>query len=255
MSDLIKRSDDNLVVFAKNRAEMMESQQSLVNWADMKVMDAEENLSEVTANLVQAKENKWKTSSWSRQVTRAKKQLVFYQKIQAALLEGYTIVPDFPIDIFAVRTKRKYPLKNYRTSTQSWQDQWDRRQLRTEQPLGLAIGEGEYVDSEHDSRVQTLQLEDGTKKYKFYSKDFNEVDFPIKTVKPVILEETSKALLAKIFDELGCNPGRAGWSPGTSGGRSADPMVIGRVVYKNGEHRKTVSFLIAWWLDVKDIAF
>ena len=34
---------DKLVVFAQNRAEMVESQQALVNWADFKVAEAEKN--------------------------------------------------------------------------------------------------------------------------------------------------------------------------------------------------------------------
>lgn len=245
---------DKLVVFAQNRAEMVESQQALVNWADFKVAEAEKELQEAVENLEHAKKHKWKTSGWATVKARATKTLDFYVKIQQALLAGYAIVPNFPIDVFAVRTKRKFPLERYEEATSK--DGWTPRSLtitnRDVRNESLPLGVGEYVDRVPTILTTRKQLTDGTYRHAQQTTEFNSVDFPIKAVKPVILEETGKALMLKIFDEIGCSPSpRMAWN--TRVPSTGDPMVVGRVNYQYGNKTKTISFLLAWWLDVKDL--
>lgn len=242
---------DKLVVFAQNRVEMMEAQTQSVGWAFNKLNEIREELAEAEMNLEVAKTRKWKITGWQNVVRRIKKRVEYYEKIHAALSAGYVIVPNFPIDVFAIRTRRNHPVKHYNMSTSSWGDQVD----RTQKSEVLALGEGEHVDSIPIVRANVSTEASGNKQYQWYADEFKDVDFPIKTVKPTILEETDKALLLKIFDEVGCNPGRPGWNPGSGLNRKADPMVIGRIIYKTGSwsEDKSVSFLITWWLDFKDI--
>lgn len=242
---------DKLVVLAKNRAEMIEAQTQSVGWALNKLTEIQSELAEAEANLDQAKQNKWKITGWQNSVRRAKKRCEYYEKIHAALEAGYVIIPNFPIDVFAVRTNRAYPLAQYNQNTSSWGDNID----RTQTSEVLALGDGTHFDSVPAVRANTWVDKNGIKQYNWHADSFNDVDFPIKGVKPTILEETSKALLLKIFDEVGCNPGRQGWSPGKGLNKKADPMVVGRIKYKVGGYSedKVVSFLITWWLDFKDI--
>lgn len=241
---------EKLVVLAKNRAEMMEAQEHSVGWAWNKLQHTRATLAEAEANLAEAKANGWKTTGWQNTRRREIKKVEYYEKIHAALSAGYVIVPNFPIDVFAVRTNRTYPLRQY-------SDSWNRD--RSVKPDILAIGDGEHVDSiphqlQHEREVRNYEDKLIKRDY-YWASAMRSVDFPIKTVKPAILEETSKALLLKIFDEVGCNPGRPGWNPGTGLNRKADPMVIGRIHYKVGgwAENRIVSFLITWWLDFKDI--
>lgn len=246
----------DLTVFAKNKTQMLEAQNRLIDWATGKLNEELANLVDVTNNLELARKENWNLSGWRRQKLIAQKKVDFYQKIVAALEAGYVIVPDFPIDVFAVRTKRDYPVERYATSSSYWTDNVD----RTQRSEVLPLGEGRYVDSVPVVKRQK-QITDGNKEvYRRWAAEHRDIDFPIKLVKPAILEETSKALALKIFDEIGCNPGRQGWNPAGSR-RGGDPMVVGRIVYRRpGDslsdargNLKTISFLIAWWLDTRDL--
>lgn len=241
---------DKLVVLAKNRAEMVEAQTQSVEWAFNKLQHTRAVLEEAEANLTLAAEQMWQTSGWERVVKREKKKVQYYEKIHAALSAGYVIIPNFPIDVFAIRTNRNYPLKHY-------SDSWGRD--RSQHSEVLALGEGNHVDSVPRERQMTYRAGTMGESQKFdktyyWADDFRDVDFPIKGVKPAVLEETSKALLLKIFDEMGCTPGRSIRHQDTRFNRKADPMVVGRIIYKEGsKQERAVSFLITWWLDFKDI--
>lgn len=236
-------SDDKLVVFARNRAEMMEAQTQSVAWADAKLKEHNWLLAEAEDNLEQAREAGWKLDGFQRQRRTAERKVEYYEKIYAALSAGYVIVPNFPIDIFAIRTARDYPLRNYVTTTSQW------RQSDHEQSSEvLALGVGEYKDSLPTVKRYSAGKNDKDQTlYKEYADDFQDVDFPIKTVKPVIVEEVSKALALKIFDEIGISPSRR---------RKGDPMIVGRVIFKTSggwSEDKSVSFLLTWWLRFEDI--
>lgn len=245
---------DKLVVLAKNRAEMVEAQTQSVGWALNKLQETQANISEAQENLDLAQVNGWKTRGWLNVRRREVKRRDYYEKIHAALNAGYVIIPNFPIDVFAIRTNRTYPLKHY---SENWS------QDRTQKSEVLPLGEGEHFDSVPEQRqheIQNRYLPGRTpdapgSTMHYWASNLQNVDFPIKAVKPAILEETSKALMLKIFDEVGCNPGRPGWNPGTGLNRKADPMVVGRIIYKTSgwSENKAVSFLITWWLDFKDI--
>ncbi len=244
----------DLVVFGRNRADMLTAQNSMIEWASGALTESQAHLAEIVQNLELANANGWPVAGWETERRRAQKKVEYYEKIHGALAAGYVIVPNIPVDVFAIRTKRTYPVQQYVEST----NEFDVRGDRTQRGQALAIGSGEYHDSEPFQRAGEHKTSEGKTIYVQWADKFNPVDFPIKAVMPVILEETSKALALKIFDEVGINPGRPGWSPSrVPNVRGVDPMVIGRVVYKQPDRRrnggKIVSFLITWWLKPSDI--
>lgn len=246
-------NDDKLIVFAKDRTAMAEAQQAGVGWALAKLTEAQEILLDAQTNYEIAKKNKWKSQGWATATTRAKKKVEYYEKLHAALEAGYTIIPDFPIDVFAIRTKRRYPIEMYTTDRNGWTNILDKTQRGT----GLALGEGEHKDSQpiQNRSVVSRDVNNKVEWWKIWAAEYQDVDFPIKAVKPTIVEEVSRAMALKIFDEIGMLPGRKDFTNRNRIIRGADPIVVGRILFPRSgwSEPKVISFLITWWLDFKDI--
>lgn len=243
----------DLVVFGKSREEMIAGQTEMVGWVQSQIQEANIALDEAIQNVDIAARSGWGLDKWNAAERKVRKKVEYYAKILAALQSGYVIIPDFPIDVFAIRTKRSFPVAQYTTT----RDQWDMSD-RTNRGQALAIGEGQYVDSQPQTQTYALERNQETQsitKWRHYSSEFNDIDFPMKAVKPIILEETSKALALKIFDEVGLIPGRPRIQRRINNQRGVDPMVIGRILYARGGWNgpKAVSFLITWWLKPSDI--
>lgn len=249
----------DLIVFAENREEMVASQLQMVEWATYQLEQAKTDLIDASANLAHAIQNKLKQAGWKAQEKKAMAKVEYYEKIQAAIREGYVVVPNFPVDIFAVRTSRSYPVGHYQASWESTPDDVD----RTQQSQILPLGAGETYSDE--PRVSTLfgwkDRATGKNVWTHRATKFQDVDLPMKMVKPIILDRTSKALKLKVFDEIGILPARpskmnrlALTASQVAMPRGVDPMVIGRIKFKNGRNEKIISFLIAWWLKASDLA-
>lgn len=229
---------DDLIVFARNKDEMQSAQVTTIAWADKKLSETSMQLIEAEQNIEEAKAGGLKVDGFHSAASVIRNRVKFYEKLKAALEAGYVIIPNFPIDIFAIRTAREIPVVNY-VKTTSWRDD------RTVKGERLALGEGDYVSDQPVVRERRYE-DTETKKtmYERWSDEFADVDFPIKAVKPMIVSETSRALSLKIFDEIGILPERR---------QKSDPMVIGQIVYKRGWQEKRVSFLITWWLRESDL--
>lgn len=247
----------DLIVFAENREEMVASQLQMVDWAVMKLENAKEELAEVTANLEQAVKGKMKASGWRKQQERANQKVQYYEKMHAALAAGYVIVPNFPIDIFAVRTSRKYPIQMYHRYVNDLGDKTD----RTQEGEVLALGKGENVSDAPLVKRRSSGYHQEKPCSVRWADEYQAVDFPMKAIKPVILDRTSKALQLKVFDEIGILPARpqkrkalAPASAAITVPRGIDPMIIGRIKFKQAAGKdKVVSFVIAWWLKASDL--
>jgi hypothetical protein len=105
-----KPADDKLVVIARNPAEMQVAQQKLCEWAAGQVAKSELELKEMEDSLAQAKKSKWRTTGFKTNLRYAKERHKYYTKVQAALEAGYVIVPNFDLDIFAIRTTKFRPI-------------------------------------------------------------------------------------------------------------------------------------------------
>ena len=238
--------DTNMMVLAKDPQQMQAAQADLIGWYQEQILVSQAELNDAEANLAQAQKSKWATAGWKRQVRLAKGRLTFREKCLAALEAGYCIVPDFPTQVFAVRTKRTRPRKNMITSTSSWVGT-----PQAQQSEGLPVGEGEYQSPHASLRERRIPYTDSDGKarteIRVWADEFTAPDFPMKTVKPVILDATNRAMVHKIFDEMGVLPARP------QARRGGDPIVTGRVTRREGNREFGLSFLIAWWIDTRDL--
>lgn len=228
----------HLTVIARDATEMATAQAGLLAWVDGKIKEETDDLTDFRANLETAKAHKWKSSGFVRGVTKCEKRLSYYSKVKAALEAGYVIVPSFPCDIIAVRTDRERPLRmetRYRT----------RHQQKSQD---LPIGEGEYRPPIPLAKVSEYTITEGGKqvvKENHWADRWDDFDFPTKAIKPQILDDSTRAMSMRIFDEIGfVHP---------NVGRHQDPMIIGQVVYRDGYNERRVSFMVAWWLSTADI--
>jgi len=236
----------DFTVIAKSPAEMKAAQRSLILWAARKIQFQKQEIAEAKEQLRIAKERKWETAAWRKEVTKRENQASYFRKIKAALEAGYYIVPPFPIDILAIRTDRKEP----RHMTGENRDNHD------QVPSVLPIGEGRYVDPKptRESYVEvekrhdykTNQMMDKQITY-YYATGFEDVSFPFKLARAEVKEAAINAMGLKIFDTLGVLP-RV---------RKPDPVVCGQIYVPNKrlwnsyEHNEAVTFFVAWWLDTK----
>ena len=232
----------DFTLIATNPEQMQTAQRQLILWAARKMQAIKQEIVETEGELRQAVERKWNASGWRRELSKQKNRVEFYRKIKMALEAGYYIVPPFPIDIFAIRTKRSGPHRYDSTHSDNH-----------DQPAQiLPAGQGRYVDPKPHrySYNENEKQRDGTMKAvtHYYASDFDKVDFPFKLAKAEVREATDAALKAKIFDRLGVLP-RV---------RRPDPVVCGEILFPNQTvHRwgqpKAVTFFVAWWLDTKTL--
>lgn len=228
----------DVVVLARDPQEMAHAQQGLIDWFQQKILAEKAQLAECEENLAVAVRLKTRTNGWKNQVVRAKRKVLYYEKGLQALQEGYYIVPEFPLQIIAVRTDKKNPPGKVYTGWQGVPDV---------EPAQLPEGEGRYVDSAPLVRMWTTKQGDDPKTQKTHRRatDFVEdFDFPFKLVKPQVLKDLDRAMRMRLFDEIGVLPARA---------RNTDPMVVGRIRCKHGPYERTLSFLITWWIDTRDL--
>jgi len=239
-AEVVKQPDQPpYVVFARNPQEMAAAQTALISWASRKIVEVKEEHAELLENYEIAKKNKWRTATLYKHANLASKRVTFYEKVKVALEEGYCIIPNFPVDTFAVRTDRVSPksgVHDYASTA---------RPVKSE---ALPAGDGRYVSSEalvvsNRQVVEHLPGKEPRYKWEYWAEDFQDVSFPFAMAKPSILSVTAQAMASKIFDDLGVLPRRP----------NSDPMVIGRIGYKDGHNVHQISFLVAWFVDVRDL--
>lgn len=237
---------DEFTVIARYPYQMERCQSRLVDWCKRKVATVDAETADLSENLDIAVKHKWGTGGISRALDRSKRTGDYYRKMLAVLEAGHCIVPNFPVEMFAVRTSRKSP-DAMRTQGLRWNDQ------KTQQSQILPAGVGDYKNPNPDIYNQTLPTgnkdstgKDETAVYHFANNFRDEIDFPFATAKPAILSAAARALADKVFDEIGVLPGRR---------PKGDPIVVGRIRDPRGDKHnpKFVSFLIAWFVDTREL--
>lgn len=224
----------NQTLVALTPAEMLPAQQALETWCDQKIAALRVELADLETNLELTTEHGWKHTSVAATLNRTTKRITYYDKMKQAVAAGYLMVPNFPIDVFAVRVKRaKQPVavKSYGGFTAD--------------PQLLPAGEGRYVDERLLQRDEThTETVDGKERLvrRFVSDDYDDVDFPVALVKPTVLHATHKAMALRIFDEMGTVQNSAG----------KDPIVVGRLIDPRKRGRMA-TFFVAWWLDTNTL--
>lgn len=226
---------------AVTAGEIGSAQAQVAGWCKQKIHALAAELRDQRENLRQAKALKWRHTGWARAVTKTKGLMVYYAKIQHAVRAGYLIVPNFDVELIAVRTAKATP-----------DDAVDRHRA---DPQALPPGRGRYVDDQVRGykTTRTITRSDKTTCVvtDFHPTAFNEqIDFPVALVKPVILAATEHAMAWKLFDRIGI----------VRRDQKSDPIVIGQILKPTGDRSHTyvnrptcVSFFIAWWLDTQDL--
>lgn len=232
----------NLELSASTPQEMKQVQSNLILWAERKLRSLAVDADDLHASYEHAKKNKWKTTTlynhWRKQV----RLIEYYQKMLAAFQQGYILVPNFPIDLFAVRTNKESPNEYY--GFERWAD-------RSHKVEALPKGEGEYVSptttildsSEEVKNPQTGLMAD---KPVYWASEFQEIDFPINMAKPHIMEATKFAMDLKIFDAIGVLP---------SAKRKVDPLICGQIIRVSRPiwALTVTTYLIGWHIDTRTL--
>lgn len=232
---------ENLRLVALDPKQLQQSQQQLIGWCDGKIAEVSAEVDDLQSNLDISKKAKWNTARAKNSLRIAKGRLIFYTKIKEALGAGFYIVPNFPCDIFAIRTTAAKP-SEYGTAN------YEHFNLPLETGQLKEVGVGQYQNPETYVSTTKLKRQDSNGKeiisYKKEATSYQEMDFPFVLAKPQVLSATQRAMALKIFDELGVCPQT----------KKSDPLVLGIIkAPKFGWSQKQVTFMVAWWLDTNTL--
>lgn len=231
----------NLRLVALNPSQLQQSQKQLIGWCETKMAAVAVEVEEFRTNLDIAKKAKWNTARPKAHLRYAEGRLLFYQKIRNALEAGFYIVPNFPCDIFAIRTGSLGPEGITICKTENYQSRYVPNDYK---PDLMESGIGDYVNPEPAYKNSSLPVViDGKEKHRneLELHGWKDVDFPFVLAKAEVLTATQQAMALKIFDEMGVYPNT----------KKSDPLVLGiiKAPAKNRFNQKQVTFLVAWFLD------
>ena len=224
---------------------MVLAQENLKLWLKAKIRVCDSETDELFEAADVARTSGWQFETYIRHGNLSKRRGDFYRKCLAAVEAGYTIVPNFPVDTFAVRVKRETPLARQGKSTYSR----ERASANAPDiaPQVLPAGEGKYVSpTPRGVSGEFTDTDDKGKeilKYFFSITDYTDIAFPIEAARPEVMSAAVEAMALKVFESIGI-----------CGARQADPLIIGKILGpKHGYSQKEVSFLIAWHLDLRTL--
>lgn len=231
-----------LCVVANNAGEMVKAQSDLVKWAESKIRVAERDAREQETILEKLKSARLNPGPAARHVRLSKRRVMYYEKIAAALRAGFVIVPDIDADVVAVRTDRQRPVAGFSSSRHSYAKP---NKFYHPQPAeNLPIGKGRYVNRFPVTTLGVNRNEKG-EAIEWTSRPNRHDDvatLPVEFMKPSVIDRTSQAMMANIFDEI-CTVG---------GRRQVDPMVLGKIIHWSDKYKR-ISFLISWFVDTSAI--
>lgn len=225
-------------LIATSRPQLEAAHTQMLEWVKFKLEAVDIEIREEGAALDVAVRSGWKARVHERHLTELNRRKVFYMKIQEAINAGYVIVPNFELDVFAVRTDAQTPRGGVASGEYNRFPQG---------PKLLPSGEGRYVDLHPFVRTQRISVpsdKGGTKEVvSQWPTGFDEVQFPIALAKPVLMEQVSEAMKKRLFDEIGV--ATDSWSGRT--GRP-DPIIVGRLRNPR-KSAPAISFFIGWYFD------
>jgi hypothetical protein len=235
--DALNTTQPDLTLVALSPTDIPAAQAEIAEWCRRKIHELQVQRSDFIDNARIAAEHQWQFRSLEAAAKRCERTISYYEKIAAAVSEGFLIVPNFDVEVIAVRTDRRKPNRN--------EPHEARARL-------LPVGEGRYVDDKPHIRTEAYQATDYQNKPVTRTRDlatrFDEnLDFPVLAVKPIVMEATARAMAFKIFDRIGVVTGKR-----------EDPVVVGQIIdprhpYRYQGRPKVVTFFVAWWLDSRTL--
>jgi hypothetical protein len=224
---------------AMRREDMQAAQSSLARWFLAKLDAVRLEAHDAFRNLETAKQCQFVAESFNRSVRAADRRVQFYEKCLAAVEAGFSIVPNFPVDVIAIRVTREAPKWRIERSPNNEQA------IDSEKCVLAPVGAGHYVNpqpTQRTHRIDDVTGHDGTKipSFQHTAVGYCDVEFPVQIAQPAVMEATRAAMMLNIFDEIGVLPAR----------RKPDPIVVGRIYRPTDKWRDSpVCFLIAWWIN------
>ena len=218
-------------IIALSPTDLAPAQQSLLGWCDQRIEHWLSEQRDAKGAYEHAVKNKWKAEPFRNLLNKANRKIGFYRKIRTAIEAGYLIVPNFPLEIFAIRT----------TATEARADESTSRwQTFAQQPRALPVGAGEYMNPVPAKYEEERTIKDGkTETFYLPAELKDELEIPLHLVKPQIMAAIDKARALKLFDQIGiCTD------------RKADPIVCGQIIESGSWQSKRVTFFVAWYVDL-----
>lgn len=213
--------------------DVREAQAPMIAWCDGKIAGIDAERQEALQNAEHARQHKWKVTPFTRLANKLRRRVEYYQKLRQALVAGYVMVPNMPMDLLAVRVDRESPRrKTYKGSI------WNTPDVSAR---SLPAGSGHYVSPQQRCAKQT---NDEGKHLGWMPVEYQEPELPVALVKPIVTEAAGKALDVLLFDEIGIV---------SEGPRSGDPIILGRIKDPTRTYHAGVSFLVAWWIDPRSL--
>lgn len=232
---------EHKMLVALSPQEVPAAQQQLKAWCEQKIASLVEQAKELCESIAIAEKQRWQRSTLKKHLKLNEDEQTYYRKILAAVEEGYLIVPNFDVEIMAVRVSEGAVPPESRA-------RWRPTGLQRADPELLPVGEGEYVNPAPVAVRRSVpepneQNPKNRESYYFNTDEFRDMQFPVVGVKPIILDATALALSRKVFDSIGVVTGR-----------KQDPVVIGTIYNPRDRYRnKRVSFFIAWWFSTDSL--
>lgn len=216
------------------------AQAQLEGWCTQKMRALGQEYRELQANIRIAKKNRWSRGGLLSAASRTKGEIQYFHQIRAAVRAGYLIVPNFDVEIMAVKVSGGRPASRVYTTDSAWSKPLF--EVTAEQlPLGTGTYVGQRLARDRTVRMSKDAQGNAKKDYDWKSTGYQLPSFPGILVKPIILEATERAMSLKIFDRIGVVTGR-----------KKDPVVVGQILHPK-KYRDPINFFIAWWLDTRDL--
>lgn len=249
---------------ATDPVEMKAAQGDLKAWLEGRLSVLERDIIEANAALNEARKNGWATGAITSARNRAVDEETFYNKILCAVEAGYTMIPDFPIQVFAIREGERA-----REQSQTYIGVPHASNTGMGRPVApdcAPAGVGDYRNPQPATWTSTRENKLATPENKQpryyttvirYSHPAAPISFPVKSTRSPVMRATARAMKEKTFDQIGvCMPTTAvaGGRQVQRAARAGDPLIIGQIVGKRvGSRQKIVSFIIAWHLNLNDL--
>lgn len=244
VSPIVEKEDGNLALTALVPTDMQGCQTALIAWCKNKLARMEEEAKELSDAYEHAKARKWKSEPIRKHAKMAARRVVFYDKMLHALQNGFVIIPNFPVSMFATRKEEGAKLTGcYRVRAGQMIPDF------VQGPDELPAGEGEYKNPQPIVTQSQPFKVTGDNIYEYvhaYPASWDEMEFPITMAKPEIMQATDRAMALKVFDEIGILPAETKAQARAKG----DPIIVGRLHDPRG---RVVTFMLAWHLDTRQL--
>lgn len=218
-------------------------------WCVTRLESARKELADARSVFDKLREGQFNTNRATSLIRRANRRILFYEKVLAALENGYYIVPPFDVQAFAIRVPAGRAPKA-QVSDARWVPE---QKAIANTPVGRGTYKNPVVAR---SMIDETQVKDAAGKLLRTDRTFENEDWkdsielpPMLLQAPEVIDCIKGVIEKKIFDSLGIAPQYRNIAPQY---RSADPLIVGRINHWNPA-RAPLTFFIGWWLSEEDL--